>query len=306
MKRTSPENRLQAGTVATMEVVRTAAFGYFLSDQQTEVLLHHNEATRQLTQGERVEVFLYHDHQNRLAATMKMPFVSLGEYGWLEVVDVNPRMGVYLHNGIAKDLLLFMDDLPKLRDEWPRAGDKLLVTLQLDKRGRLAAKLAGEEEIGKIAVPADSDLMNKWLEGTVYKVIGSGAFVLTEGEHILFVHRDEMTSPLRLGEDVSCRVSYVREDGRLNGSMRARKEQRYSEDAAQLLRYMTSRGGAMPYTDDTPAEIIKEKFGISKAAFKRALGKLLKERMIEQEPGWTHLKREVLHKSLQEQEETAE
>lgn len=274
----------------TLPVSHEKAFGYFLKLGNDEILLHHNEATQTLRPGEEVEVFLYHDHENRLAATMKMPSVREGEYGWLEVVDMNARLGVFLHNEIGKDLLLFLDDLPKLRQEWPRPGDRLLVTLTWDKQGRMLAKLADEDIITRIAKPAPPKMLNHKVVGTVYKLIGAGAFLLTEDEHILFVHRDEMTSPLRLGQTVECRVTFVREDGRLNGSMRARKEVSYEEDANRILQILKDRGGSMPYTDSTDPEILKDKFGISKSAFKRAMGRLLKLGLVEQEEGWTHLK----------------
>lgn len=282
--------------VVTLPVSRTAEFGYFLQADDTDILLHRSEATRELAVGDQAEVFLYHDHENRLAATMQKPFVGMDEYGWLKVVEVSPRMGVFLYNGLKKDLLVHIDDLPKMRNEWPQEGDRLLVTLKRDKLGRLLAKPATEEAILHISAPADSEMLNKWVEGTVYKVIFSGAFLFTEDEHVLFIHREEMDHPLRLGETVRCRISFIRDDGRLNGSMKERKEVQYGKDADQLLQYLVERGGAMPYTDDTPADIIKTKFNMSKSAFKRALGKLLKERMVEQEEGWTHLRRDVLEK----------
>ncbi|MFY0545179.1 CvfB family protein [Brevibacillus sp. H7] len=289
--------------IVTLPVSKKTEFGYFLKEDDAEILLHQNEATgAPLHVGDEIEVFLYHDHENRLAATMEMPIVRLGEYGWLEVVDIAPKMGVFLHNGVKKDLLLFVDDLPKLRDEWPRPGDRLLVTLKRDRHGRLLAKPVTEEEIQAFAVPAGREMHNKWVEGTVYKVIQAGAFLFTEDEHVLFIHREEMTEKLRLGQTVRCRVSFVREDGRLNGSMRAPKEVQYGEDAKRLLQYMADRGGAMPYTDDTPADIIREKFAMSKASFKRALGKLLKEQKIEQDEGWTHLKREELDRLLENEQ----
>lgn len=282
---------LYAGQVITLPVSQEKPFGYFLKHGDTEILLHHNEATEELRVGDRVTVFLYHDHEDRLAATMKMPSVREGEYGWLEVVGVQPKLGVFLHNEIGKDLLLFMDDLPKLSEEWPKLGDRLLVTLKWDKQGRMLARLANEEIILRIANPAPADMLNQQVEGTVYKLIGSGAFLLTDEEYILYIHRDEMVQPLRLGETVQCRVSFVREDGRLNGSMRARKEVSYTEDADRILAYLKDRGGAMPYTDGTEADVIKEIFGISKSAFKRAMGRLLKLGLVEQEDGWTHLRR---------------
>lgn len=279
--------KLQAGMILEMQVARKKEIGYFLSDGTDEVFLHQNEAEGDLRPGDTVQVFLYHDHENRLAATMAMPHVALGEYGWLEVVDMSSRLGVFLDNGINKDLLVFVDDLPKLQDEWPRPGDRLLVTLKRDKLGRLLAKPVTEEEVVKIAQPADESMKNKQVAGTVYKVIQAGAFLLTEDDQILFIHRDEMTERLHLGQTIQCRVSFVREDGRMNGSMRERKEVKYGEDADKLLRYLLNRDGAMPYTDDTPADVIRDKFQMSKSSFKRALGKLMKERRIEQKDGWT-------------------
>ncbi|MFD2369132.1 S1 RNA-binding domain-containing protein [Brevibacillus sp. GCM10020057] len=284
---TPAPTHLQAGDTLTMTVFRKTEIGYFLRAGKDEVFLHRNEAHGPLDLEEEVDVFLYHDHENRLAATMDLPYVGMGEYGWLEVVDLSSRMGVFLDNGIQKHLLVFIDDLPKLRDEWPRPGDRLLVTLKRDKQGRLLAKPVTEQEVVQISVPADASMKNKHVEGTVYKVIAAGAFLLTEDDHILFIHRDEMTERMRLGQTVRCRVSYVREDGRLNGSMRERKERQYEEDADKLLRYMLNRDGAMPYTDQTDADIIREKFQMSKSSFKRALGKLMKERRVEQVDGWT-------------------
>lgn len=284
-------HELYAGKVITLPVSQEKPFGFFLKHGDIEILLHRNETTEEVQVGDQVEVFLYHDHEDRLAATMKMPSVREGEYGWLEVVDVHPKLGVFLHNEIGKDLLLFLDDLPKLTEEWPKRGYRLLVTLKWDKHGRMLARLANEEIILHIAQPAPANMRNKQVEGTVYKVIGSGAFLLTDDEYVLYIHRDEMIHPLRLGETVMCRVSFVREDGRLNGSLRARKEVSYQEDADRILAFLKDRGGAMPYTDGTDAEVIKDKFGISKSAFKRAMGRLLKLGLVEQEDGWTHLKR---------------
>ena len=291
-------SHLKAGMVMTIPVAREAEFGYFLKDRDQEVLLHRNEATRPLQVGDEVEVFLYHDHENRLAATMELPIVDMQTYDWLEVVDVSPKLGVFLHNGTKKDLLLFVDDLPKLREEWPQKGDKVCVTLKRDKHGRLLAEPASEEIMIEASTPADKDMMNKKVEGTVYKVLGIGALLYTRDDHIVFIHRDEMTEPLRLGQTVVCRISYVREDGRMNGSMRERKEVQYGEDAERILAYLKERDGAMPYSDESAPEDIKAKFGMSKSAFKRALGKLLKDGLIEQDEGWTHLRRET-HQATQ-------
>lgn len=279
----------EAGMLVTATVERQAPFGYFLSVAGQDVLLHQSEAEEGIELGAQVEVFLYHDHQDRLAATQHEPHVTLGEFGWLEVKDIHPRMGVFLDNGIQKDLLLPADQLPEIKSKWPHKGDRVYVQLEHDKQGRMLAVLAREEDFAQIAVPAAEDVFNEDITGYVYKVIKIGAFLLTEGMHLAFIHRDEASESLRVGQRVEGRVSKVREDGRLNVTMKPRKEVSYSQDAEMIYEYLKNRGGRMPYTDKTEPDIIKEKFGISKAGFKRALGKLMKERRVYQEEGWTIL-----------------
>lgn len=94
---------------------------------------------------------------------------------------------------------------------------------------------------------------------------------------------------LDFGQEITARVTYIREDGRLNLSLRQQKENAMLADAEDILNFLQKRNGKMPYCDTTPLEIIKEKFGISKAAFKRALGRLMKDGLIVQEEGWTML-----------------
>ncbi|QDX92586.1 DNA-binding protein [Brevibacillus laterosporus] len=297
--------KYKAGMIVSLPVSRVEEYGYFLTDGEVDILLHQNEATDQLESGDTVKVFLYHDHENRLAATMQMPLVREGEYQWLDVVDVSTRVGVFLHNGIQKDLLVFKDDLPKEWEEWPQVGDQLLVTLKRDKRGRLLGLPASEDIIWDLSRNASSEMKNKWVEGIVYRVFMEGVFVFTDDKHILFIHQDEMTETLRMGQRVRARISFVRDDGRLNGSMLERKEVRYGIDAEVLLSVLKERG-AMPYTDKSTPEEIKDRFQMSKASFKRAMGKLIKEGLVEQSDGWTHLNKEAYMSYQKELEENLE
>jgi predicted RNA-binding protein (virulence factor B family) len=280
----------EAGTVVTATVERQAPFGYFVSVEGQDVLLHERDVEEELEIGSEVDVFLYHDHQDRLAATQHEPYITLGEFGWLTVTDVHPRMGAFLDNGVRKELLLPADQLPEIKSKWPRPGDRVYVQMEHDKQGRMLAVLGKEEDFVQIAETATQELFNKDITGYVYKVIKIGAFLLTNGQHLAFIHRDETQEPLRLGQRIDGRVSKVREDGRLNITTKPRKEISYSQDAEMIYGYIQNRGGRMPYTDKTDPDVIKEKFGISKAAFKRALGKLMKEQRAYQEEGWTILK----------------
>jgi len=280
---------LQAGTMERLKVERTAPFGYFLSDGKTDVLLHRNEADREYLIGEEIEVFLYHDHQDRLSATCKKPKLLSGEAGWLEVTDVVHRLGVFLHNGVQKEVLLPRSELPAHKERWPQKGAILFVKLSHDRQGRILAELGSDKDLLPFVKEADMKLHHKELTGRVYNITKHGAFIYTEEGYLGLIHHDEMTHPLALGMHVSARVTHVREDGRLNLSMRPSKEISYSIDAETILTYLKQRGGRMPYSDKTDSEVIRLKFQMSKSAFKRALGKLMKEGRIEQKEGWTSL-----------------
>ncbi|MDR7072311.1 CvfB family protein [Fictibacillus barbaricus] len=278
------------GLVYSLKVKRDSDLGFVLDlDNGEEVLLHKSEAKGKHEEGAIVEVFLYQDHQGRLAATETMPKVQLDSLAWLDVSGVNHKLGVFLYVGIKKDVLLSKDDLPESWEEWPKLGDKLYSGLKLDKKGRLFADLGTEEEMVEQAEAATEEMFNQHVSGHVYKMNESGVLIFTDSQHIGFIHNDELKVKPRLGQKLEARVSFVREDGRMNLSMRPRKEQAYNEDSERIYQYLRENKGQMPLTDKSSPEEIKAVFQMSKAAFKRALGKLLKEEKIIQENGKTYL-----------------
>lgn len=145
-------------------------------------------------------------------------------------------------------------------------------------------------EIFKSALPAQNVKRGDSVTGKVYNVTDEGAFILTDEKYIGLIHKDEQTQPLKIGMAIEGRVTFVRPDGRINLSLRPQKELARVVDAEKILEYIKKRNGAMPYNDSSPPEIIKERFGISKAAFKRALGKLLKEGLVEEREDWIVLR----------------
>ncbi|OKP89225.1 RNA-binding protein [Paenibacillus sp. P3E] len=290
---------LIAGTTVTLEVLREVSpYGYFLGAGDQDVMLHYTELVGSKPKnGDKVEVFIFFDTEDRLAATMKKPFLTLGEMALLEVADIHPRLGCFLEMGLGRQLLLPIRELPELIELRPQVGDKVFVLMEHDKQGRLRAKLAGEQELAPLSLPAPESWMGQTVKARVYKPLQMGTFVLVDGGVLGFgiigmVHTSERTRLLRLGEEFEARVSHIREDGRVNLSMSQRKEVGRDVDSAALLDFLNERpGGAMPYSDATPPDIIKQRFGISKSAFKRALGKLMKEGLVTQKENWTYLAR---------------
>lgn len=283
--------KLEPGQIYTLTVVRIAEFGAFLDAQTGEtgddVLLHKEQQIAPVAVGDKVPVFLYRDPRGRITATARLPKVKEGDLARLKV-QAATKMGIFLDMGTDKGLLLPFAEM-KSR---PLVGDEIWVEIYRDKSGRLAATMEIEGFLNRRSKPATEENVKRgdMVTGTIYHQTEIGSFLWTTEEYIAFLHKDERTSDLRIGQDITVRVTHVREDGRLNVSMRPLKEESRIVDADIILNFLKQRqSGRMPYSDDTPPEIIKDKFGISKAAFKRALGKLIREGLVEQSEGWTSL-----------------
>ncbi|WP_168120611.1 S1-like domain-containing RNA-binding protein [Paenibacillus sp. HB172176] len=288
---------LTAGLTYTLKISREVSpYGYFLTDGETEVLMHYTELVgSKPVVGNQAEVFIFYDSEDRIAATMKKPLLQLDELARLKVADVHPRLGCFLEMGLGRQLLLPLSELPESIAYRPLPGDEVFVVMKHDKIGRLVAKIAFEEELSPLVFTAPASWQNSWVEGWVTKTLQMGSFVMVDGGVLGFgvyglIPSSERTKPLRLGERVRARVAYIREDGRVNLSMTERKEVGRIEDSERLLAFLKERpGGGMPYSDQTEADTIKQRFGISKSAFKRALGKLMRDGLVSQKGNWTYL-----------------
>lgn len=279
------------GQVSTLTVARKAPFGYFLTDGQEDVLLHSNEAQQPLEEGEEVSVFLFIDSQGRITASTVIPEVGVNRYSWVKVTDVNPTIGVFLNIGLQKDILLGADDLPAHKSVWPKVGDLLYITLRVNRNYLLYAKLASDQVIQSISTKATRKEFNKNVQGHVYRTAKVGSWLYTIEGYKGFIHESQRRVEPRLGERVEGRIIDVKEDGTVNISLLARKEDSLTEDADRIFDYLMSRNGAMPYNDKSMPEDIQERFGLSKGAFKRALGKLMKDGKVYQEGTWTYQKK---------------
>ncbi|WP_430790752.1 CvfB family protein [Virgibacillus flavescens] len=279
------------GTIHTMEVLRKIETGYVLKKDTEEILLHHNETEQELEEEQEVDVFLYTDKKGQLIATAKLPEIQRDVYGWAEVVEVLKNLGAFVDIGTTKEMLVSTDDLPLYESVWPKVGDKLYVTLGTDQKGRLLAIPATEGIMDLKWVEAPVEVLNQSLNGRVYRTSREGSVILTEEGYRGFVHHSERKTEPRLGEMVSARVIEVKGDGSLNMSLRPLKQHGMNEDADIILKELADNDGVIPFGDKSDAEDIRGTFNISKSAFKRALGKLMKEGKIEQHDGETHLKK---------------
>ena len=281
-------NELRSGEVVALTVLEKQASKWILTNGEKDLPLNASEVTEPLEVGDRIEVFLFTDRRGELAATTAIPAISEGEYGWARVLRVVPREGAYVDIGTSREVLVQAEDLPKLTDVWPEAGDHLYMTLRTDRNGDLFGRLATEDKVMELFEAAVEDVHNKNILARPYRLLPVGSFLLgVEVPYRIFVHETEMQAEPRLGQDVQVRIIDVKEDGSLNGSLLPRKHERLSDDAEKIFSYLQDVGGKMPFGDKSAPEEIQEMFQMSKAAFKRALGTLMKAGRIKQQNGWT-------------------
>lgn len=287
------------GMVAAMRVARLGEMGAFL-DAETgntsdDVLLHSQQQTAPVAVGDEVEVFLYRDPKRRLTASMRVPKMKEGQIARMKVVNVS-KDGAFLDVGAERGIFM---PFAGMRGR-PRIGERVWAKLYTDKSGRLAVTMEVEDEIRRASKPAEGVKVGDSVTGEIYNYTDSGAFLFSKERYIVFIDNKEMKVRPRVGETVTTRVTFVREDGRLNASLREIKEKAMVSDGEEILALLRERKGKMPYSDATSPEIIRDKFGVSKAAFKRALGRLLKEGKIEQRDGWTYLRAGVCEENGKE------
>ena len=185
------------------------------------------------------------------------------------------RIGAFLDWGLDKDLLLPFREQPRTR---VREGQEVLVAVYLDKSGRLCATMNVYPYLQTDSPYAAGDQVT----GTVYETSRNfGAFVAVDSIYSALIPKKELVRDIRIGETISARVTAVKEDGKLDLAMRDEIPQQMEKDAQMVYDIIRSYGGRLPFNDKADAALIKKEFGISKNAFKRAVGRLLKNRMIE-------------------------
>ena len=244
-------------------------FGVYLGSDEERVLLPKKQVPEEIEVGDPVEVFLYKDSSDRMIATTKEPKLTLGNLAVLEVVDVG-RIGAFLDWGLEKDLLLpFKEQTTKVEK-----GDRCLVSLYIDKSGRLCATM----KVYPLLRTDSPYKKDDTVRGTVYEISRDfGVFVAVDDRFSALIPRREVYGRMYIGQQIEARVAAVKADGKLDLSVRGRIPEQMDADAQKIMDRIEKSGGGLPFTDKADPERIRDEFGMSKAAFKRAVGRLLKQ-----------------------------
>lgn len=263
---------IELGRVQELEIVRKKEFGVYLSEKagdEAAVLLPKKQVPEGADIGTRIQVFIYKDSSDRLIATTATPRLQVGECAVLEVKEIS-KIGAFLDMGLEKDLLL-----PFKEQSHPvKKGEQCLVCLYVDKSHRLAATMRVYSHMSSQSPYKAED----WVEGTIYEINENlGAFVAVDNRYYGLIPKKELYGRFHEGEKVQARVMRVREDGKLDLCLRQKAHVQMETDAEQVLRVIDEFDGVLPFNDKAKPEVIMREFTMSKNAFKRAVGRLLKE-----------------------------
>ena len=269
---------IELGKKQTLTVVKTVEFGIYLAenrdaDAKNRVLLPAKQVPQGTKEGDRLEVFIYKDSQDRLIATTREPVITVGHTALLKVRQVT-KIGAFLDWGLEKDLLLpYHEQTVRVRE-----GQECLVALYVDKSSRLCATMKVYPYLLKKSPYQTGDQVR----GRVYQISDNfGVFAAVDDKFSALIPAREAAGKYRPGTVLDLRVSEVKEDGKLNVSDRQKAYIQINEDAENVLQVIEEFAGVLPFDDKASPEVIKREFGLSKNAFKRAVGHLLKEGKVE-------------------------
>lgn len=269
---------IELGKKQTLTVVKTVDFGIYLAEKEDKegkdsVLLPAKQVPAGVKTGDELSIFIYKDSKDRLIATTREPMLQVGQTAVLKVSQVT-RIGAFLNWGLEKDLLLpYHEQTTRMQE-----GKDVLVALYIDKSQRLCATM----KVYHYLSTRTPYVVGDQVKGRVYEISGNfGVFVAVDDKYSALIPAREAAGKYRPGEILDLRVTEVKEDGKMNVTNRQKAYLQIQEDAESVLSVIDEFAGVLPFDDKASPEVIKREFGLSKNAFKRAVGHLLKEGKIE-------------------------
>ena len=269
---------IELGKRQNLTVVKKVDFGVYLAENEQasaggeRVLLPNKQVPEGTGLHDTVNVFIYKDSQDRRIATCQKSLLEMGQIALLRVVSVS-KIGAFLDWGLEKDLFLpFKEQTVRVRE-----GDECLVTLYVDKSERLCATMKLYHSLHTDSPYKEGDTVR----GRVYEISDNfGVFLAIDHLYSALIPKKEAQGKYKPGDEVTVRVVKVREDGKLTVSPHQKAYLQMDVDSDNIMQVLDEFAGVLPFDDHVSPEVIKREFGISKAAFKRAVGRLLKEEKI--------------------------
>lgn len=269
---------IKLGEMQELEVAKKVDFGVYLISSDDEkgedrILLPIKQVPEDINVGDKINVFVYKDSSDRVIATVKRPKIVMGEIAYLKVVEMS-RIGAFLNWGLEKDLFLpFKEQVGEIK-----LNGEYLVGIYIDKSNRLCATM----NLFNVLTTDSPYKINDIVTGTVFSLKrGLGAMVAVDGKYLGLIHEGEILKPMRSGDVVEVRVSNVKEDGKLDLSLKDAPKLQIDKDGEKVLSALIKNKGTLSLNDDSSPEAIIETLNMSKSSFKKAIGRLMKRGVIE-------------------------
>lgn len=265
---------MQLGRINKLTVNRITPPGAYLEDfKGDEVLLPKKylvpESDFQV--GASVDVFVFKDSQNRIVSTTEKPFLLLGTIAYLKVDTVN-MYGAFVDWGLDKNLFVpFKEQAQKMEE-----GQSYLVTLRYDNQ---TDRLFGSSKIGKVLEPCRESLEEQIVSGLIWQRTELGVKVVVNQRYEGLIFKNDVNKNLQVGDEISCFVRKVREDGKLDLQIDALGLEKYDNAFVILLDLLKEKKEIFLHDKSSPEEIVSV-LGMSKKLFKQTVGKLLKKQLI--------------------------
>jgi len=279
---------IQIGKTNQLTIVKEVDFGLYLDGENFgEILLPIRYVPAAYTIGEKLEVFLYFDSEDRLIATTLTPLAQVGEFAFLNCVAVN-QAGAFLDWGLPKDLLLPYDE----QTYRPEVGKSYIVYVYKDETsGRIAAStkirdFVDEESLGEFTVGQEVDLLNANKTDLGYQMI-------VNNTHLALLHKHEVLHPIKHGERLNGFIQNIRDDRKIDLCLFKQASDKTDEVGEAILYKLKTNKGFLPLHDKSDPEAIKAMFGVSKKIFKKSIGSLYKQKRISIEENGIRLNKDT-------------
>ncbi len=264
---------LALGKINRLTVKKQVKFGFYLDGLSWgEILLPNNVAPKDLQIGQTLEVFLYLDSEDQLIATTERPKIKVGEVAMLQVVATT-KVGAFVNWGLKKDLLV-----PFSEQQLPlKEGQSYLLYCYVDNSNRIVASSKLDRHLHKTPAPYQA---GDKVDIVISEQTDIGYKAVVNHQHWGVLYKNEVFKPLRRGDKLSAYIVKVRDDGKIDLRLNAATYKQALELTAQILAKLEQNGGKLALTDKSSPEQIYASFGVSKKAFKQAIGTLYKDKKI--------------------------
>ena len=264
---------LRLGDYNTLRIVKSVDFGLYLDGgEEGEILLPQRYVTNDMHIGDEIEVFIYLDQEERPVATTEHPIAKVGEFASLEVAWVN-QYGAFLKWGLMKDLFCPFREQKKRMEQ----GQRHIIYIKVDKD---SYRLMATAKVEKYLEPAPAMKHGDPADILVWQKTDLGFKCIVNNRYQGQIYDNQIFQPLHSGDRLQGFIDHVRQDGKIDLTLQPSGRQHTLDFAEVLLRYLYENDGYCNLGDKSPAELIYDRFQVSKKAYKKAIGDLYRRRLI--------------------------